>query len=386
MWMDTKPEVKGANRRQTNTIQHVLNGLLLFTGDMRHLDKYMQDKLFVLQLAVGALRGVTMVILANNPLSGALILIALYWTSPWMSLLGALGVLASMLTALIIGQDSAEVTAGVHGYNGMLVALLMGALSSAGDWYWWLLVPACLGSATCVFLYSSLSSVLDRWDLPVSVFPFNTVIILYLLCTGPNNPYFPHYPSLPPGTLDPNDTDLVPAEVMRGVVLGVGQIYACEELGPSFLILGAVLLYSPLLLLHALLGSAIGILAGLSMAVRHECLYSGLLGFNGALGCMSIGGLCFIFNWRTHLLAIACAFFSSYVDIALGNLLGTVGLSASSWASTIIITLMLLLTGSLATYRIPSDQVMAPEHNRSFRLSWKSGKVTEVESTDVGCG
>lgn len=62
-------------------------------------------KLFVLQLAVWGLRGVTRVILANNPLSGALILAALYWASPWQALLGTLGVLTSTLTAIMIGQD-----------------------------------------------------------------------------------------------------------------------------------------------------------------------------------------------------------------------------------------------------------------------------------------
>lgn len=63
------------------------------------------DKLFVLQLAVWGLRGVTRVILANNPLSGALVLAALYWASPWQGLLGTVGILASTLTAVIIGQD-----------------------------------------------------------------------------------------------------------------------------------------------------------------------------------------------------------------------------------------------------------------------------------------
>lgn len=63
------------------------------------------EKWFVLQLVVWGLRGVARVILANNPLSGALILAALYWASPWQGLLGSLGVLASTLTAVIIGQD-----------------------------------------------------------------------------------------------------------------------------------------------------------------------------------------------------------------------------------------------------------------------------------------
>ena len=51
-------------------------------------------------------------------------------------------------------------------------------------------------------------------------------------------------------------------QLLQGVPLGVGQIYACDALGPSLLILGAVLIYSPLLGGHALLGSGLGTLAG----------------------------------------------------------------------------------------------------------------------------
>lgn len=63
------------------------------------------DKLFALQLAVWVLRGVSNVAFANNPLSGALILAALCWDSPWHCLLGTLGVLTSTITAVILGQD-----------------------------------------------------------------------------------------------------------------------------------------------------------------------------------------------------------------------------------------------------------------------------------------
>uniref|UniRef100_UPI0037E8695D urea transporter 1 n=1 Tax=Semicossyphus pulcher TaxID=241346 RepID=UPI0037E8695D len=383
MWMDTKTEAVEASRSRSSLSQRVWNALLLCTGDMEHLDKYMKDKFIVLQLVVCCLRGVTRVTLANNPLSGALILAALYWASPWQGLLGTLGVLASTLTAVIIGQDSAEISGGLHGFNSMLVSLLMGVFSSAGDWYWWLLLPICLGSAASVFLYSGLSSVLDRWDLPVAVFPFNIIIVLYLLCTGPDHPYFPHHPAIPAGVLNPNDTTLVAVELIRGIPLGVGQIFACAAVGPSLIILGAILLYSPLLAIHALLGSAIGTLAGLSMVVRHDSLYSGLSGFNGALGCMAVGGLFFTFSWRTHLFAITSAFLSAYADIALSKLLGSVGLPACSWAATLIATLMLLLTGSLAAYRIPIGQVMAPEQNLQSRSQWDAGNTAERESTDV---
>ncbi|XP_033839239.2 urea transporter 1 [Periophthalmus magnuspinnatus] len=354
-------------------------------GDMLWLDKLVQDWWWGLQLLIWGLRGVTRVILANNPLSGLLILAALLWASPWQALLGIVGVLCSTLTAIITGQDRSEVCGGLHGYNGMLVSLLMGVFSSSRDWYWPLLLPVCLGSVTCVLLFSSLSSLLDRWDLPVAVFPFNMTILLFLLCTGPQHPYFPRHWSVPPGARDMNATQLNVLQVLRGIPLGVGQIYACSALGPSLLILGAVLLYSPILAVHALLGSAIGTLAGLSMAVSQSCLYSGLSGFNGALGCMAVGGLFFTFSWRTHLFAISSAFFSAYMDIALSNLLGTVGLPACSWAATIVATLMMLMTGTLKAYRIPIGHVQSPEQNLRSCNQWEAGSPTDRdrESTDV---
>lgn len=379
MWMDTKADAGDSRTKRSGWVQKVL----LCTGDMPHLDKLMQDRWWVLQLFLWVLRGVARVILANNPLSGLLILGALLWASPWQGLLGTVGVFCSTLTAVITGQDKAEVSAGLHGFNGMLVSLLMGEFSSAGDWYWTLLLPVCLGSATCVLVFSSLSPLLDRWDLPVAVFPFNITIALFLLCTSPGHPYFPRHWAVPPGAVQVNATQLNALQVFQGIPLGVGQIFACGSLGPSLLIVGAVLLYSPLLAVHALLGSAIGTLAGLSMGVRHMSLYTGLSGFNGALGCMAVGGLFFTFSWRTHLFSIASAFFSAYMDIALANLLGTVGLPACSWAATIVATLMLLMNGSLKPYRIPIGQVRSPEQNLRSHSQWKAGSPTDQDSTDV---
>lgn len=66
-----------------------------------------------------------------------------------------------------------------------------------------------------VFLYSCMASVLDRWDVPVGVFPFNITATLYLLCTGPDNPYFPHHRTSPLGVLEPNGTKLAVQEVLR---------------------------------------------------------------------------------------------------------------------------------------------------------------------------
>ncbi|XP_060789939.1 urea transporter 2 [Neoarius graeffei] len=331
--------------------QHLIQKLLYCTGEMDRFHKYMQDQAFLMQLLEWLLRGVSGVIMLNNPLSGALILTALSIASPWQALLGGVGLLSSTVMAILIGEERAAVSSGEHGYNGMLVALLISVSSSAGDWYWWLLLPASLAGATTTLVHSGLTAVLDRWNLPVSVFPFNTVLLLYLACTGIENPYYPNHPVLPQvATQSINSTNLNIPQLMQGALLGVGQVYACDALGSSIVILVAVLLYSPVLAFHALLGSSLGVLAGLSVAVQHDALYTGLASFNGTLGCMAFGGLLFTLSWRTHIFAIICAFLSSYAHFALSNLLANVGLPASSWASTLTISLLLLVSEPLTCH------------------------------------
>ncbi|XP_062849660.1 urea transporter 2 [Trichomycterus rosablanca] len=355
--------VEKPSERPKDVWQRVSQKLLYCTGEMEHFHTSMQDQAFAVQLLEWTLRGVSGVIMVNNPVSGALILVALSVASPWQGLLGSLGLLSSTVTAILIGENRADISMGVHGYNGMLVALLIGVFSSAGDWYWWLLLPACISGATTTFVSSGIVTVLERWDLPVSAFPFNTVLLLYLACIGTDNIFYPNHPVLPLGSPHGiNYTQLNIPQLLQGVVLGVGQIYACEALGSTLVILAAVLLYSPVLALHALLGSGIGILAGLSVAVQPDALYTGLAGFNGALGCMAIGGFFFTLSWKTHSLSIICAFLSSFADIALSNLLAHVGLPASSWASTLTITLMLLVKGrAISSYRITNRQDNLPE-------------------------
>lgn len=85
-----------------------------------------------------------------------------------------------------------------------------------------------------VFLSSGLSSLLDRWDLPVAVFPFNIVIVLYLLCTGPDSPYFPHHQATPPGALEPNGTALIAEEVHRDPMMNEKACFKSNKGGGCY--------------------------------------------------------------------------------------------------------------------------------------------------------
>uniref|UniRef100_A0A8C4RQ64 Uncharacterized protein n=1 Tax=Erpetoichthys calabaricus TaxID=27687 RepID=A0A8C4RQ64_ERPCA len=248
---------------------------LMITGSMRGLDKN-----FVVQLLEWNLRGVSQVIMANNPLSGALILGALVLSSPWLTLAASVGLLSSTLTTIITGQESELYSQGLHGM-----------FSAKGDWFWWLLIPCCLAAVSCTIIYGSLISLFEPMNLPLSVFPFNTILLLCLAATRPHHRFFPHVPTVP--------TNVYLCQV---IPLGVSQVFACDSLLSSFIIMLAITLFSPLVCLHALLGSITGMNAG--KEVQLEDPYSGLTGFNGALSSITIVES-FDTNWRTHLFSVA---------------------------------------------------------------------------------
>ncbi|OWK01614.1 SLC14A2, partial [Cervus elaphus hippelaphus] len=145
----------------------------------------------VFQFLDWVLRGTSQVMFVNNPLSGILIVLGLFIQNPWWAISGCLGTVVSTLTALILSQDKSAIAAGLHGYNGVLVGLLMAVFSDKGDYFWWLLLPVIVMSMSCPILSSALGTIFSKWDLPVFTLPFNIAVTLYLAATGHYNLFFP---------------------------------------------------------------------------------------------------------------------------------------------------------------------------------------------------
>lgn len=155
----------------------------------------------LIQLLEWMFRGVAQVMFVNNPLSGLLITASLFLHNPWWALNGVLGTFVSTVSAIMLGQNRSDgilliliwprkrkfflsftytswgytfvsfhtvlfsqivshltvfcthvgdichihlreaISAGLYGYNGTLVGLLMAVFSAKGSWYWWLLLP-----------------------------------------------------------------------------------------------------------------------------------------------------------------------------------------------------------------------------------------------------
>ncbi|XP_023063394.1 urea transporter 1 isoform X2 [Piliocolobus tephrosceles] len=315
------------------------------TGDMKELANWLKDKPVVLQFIDWILRGISQVVFVNNPISGILILVGLLFQNPWWALTGWLGTVVSTLMALLLSQDR-------------------------GDYFWWLLLPVCAMSMTCPIFSSALNAILSKWDLPVFTLPFNMALSMYLSATGHYNPFFPGK-LVTPVTTAPNISwsDLSALELLKSIPVGVGQIYGCDNLWTGGIFLGAILLSSPLMCLHAAIGSLLGTAAGLSLSAPFEDIYSGLWGFNSSLACIAMGGMFVALTWQTHLLALGCALFTAYLGVGMANVMARIGLPACTWPFCLATLLFLMMTTKNSSiYKMPLSKVTYPEENRIFYL------------------
>ncbi|XP_043934135.1 urea transporter 2-like [Protopterus annectens] len=356
---------------------NILNkGVAYVDGDMEEFGKWIKGKPVIFQFIDWFLRGTAQVMFVNNPLSGLIIIAGLLVQNRWWAITGCIGTAVSTLVALLLSQDRSAIAAGLHGYNGILVGLLMAVFSAKGDWYWWLILPVVVMSAVCPILTSGLASINSKWDLPVFTLPFNTAVCLHIAATGHFNNFFPtivfqRLSSVPNITWSELNVPLL----LRAIPVGVGQVYGCDNPWTGGIFIVALFISSPIICLHSVIGSTAGVLAGLSLSSPFDKIYNGLWGYNSVLACIAVGGMFYALTWQTHLLAIACAFFCAYLGEALAQMMSVFGLPSCTWPFCLSALLFLLLTtNNKAIYKLPLSKVTYPEANRKYYMEMKKIK------------
>ncbi|TRY95888.1 hypothetical protein DNTS_021410 [Danionella cerebrum] len=319
----------------------LIHWLSFISGDMTVFAEWMKGQFILLQILDWVLRGAAQVMFVNNPLSGLIIFAGLLLQNRWWALNGFVGTLFATISALILCQNRGAIAAGLYGYNGILVGLLMAVFSDAGDWYWWLILPN---------IFIALASINSRWDLPVFTLPFNILVCLHMVATGHYNHHFPQI-LIQPQTAMENLTwsELNYAKLFCSVPVGIGQVYGCDN--PW---------------------------TGLALAAPFGNIYMGLWGYNCVLACIAIGGMFYALTWQTHLLAVACAFFCAYLGSAIANVMSNFGLPACTWPFCLsALTFLLITTETKHIHKLPLAKVTYPEKNLIHY--WKMKKEERID-------
>ncbi|XP_034566073.1 urea transporter 2-like [Notolabrus celidotus] len=338
----------------------LLRAIGLVTGDMKLCKEWVKRQVLPIQLLDRIFRGVAQVMFVNNPLSGLLITAGLFLQNPWWALNGLLGTLSSTVSAMLLGQNREAISVGLHGYNGTLVGMLMAVFSAKGSWYWWLLLPNIFMSMLCPVVSSALSSVASKWDLPIFTLPFNILVCVHIAATGTNHLYFPEVDFQPNHKLYPSHDStqsLNISQLFLSVPVGVGQVYGCDSPWTGGLILLALLLSSPAICFHALLGSAAGMLSGVF----------------------------YVLTWQTHILAVTCALFCAYMTAAISKLMSVLALPACTWPFCLSTLIFLLISSEIrAICRLPLSVVSYPEENRRYQRRLEASEKAQQSQQSGG--
>lgn len=252
------------------------------------------------------LRSVGQVIFINNPLSGALLLLAFLLESPWMALSAVVGTVGANLTSRSLRLARGLRHQGIHGFNGVLVgcaaAVLGRSAAPASDGLWLLMVL--LGSAATTLMVEGWSRVFHRRGaLPPLTLPFCLVSWGLLALAGA----LPLAPADPAPMLSSEAMAAPLQALLLGLPRSFGQVFLCSGLGSGALVLLATALASPLAAGLGLLGALAAMLPALAQGAPSAALAQGLWGYNGVLVAIAIGGIFHAPGRRSLLLALGGA-------------------------------------------------------------------------------
>lgn len=228
--------------------------------------------------ASALLNGYSQMLLQRQRLCGLLCLLAIAWDSS-LALGGALlGGAASWLTAVLRHYAPGDRDAGLYGYNGALLGLLLGS-QLAWSALLALLIVASAGLSS-LLLHRWLHHHRQRLHLGLAPYSAPFVLLAWLLLALAAL-LQPPGPPPAPGAHGPEDLALA-------VLRGVSQIVLIDNPVSGLLILLGLGLASRAAALWALTGSALSL--GLALALGHTApALHGLIGCNGALVAVALG-------------------------------------------------------------------------------------------------
>ncbi len=277
------------------------------------------------------------VLFARRPAVGALVMAATF-VVPEVGAIGLLGVVLASGLALALGLDKESVRTGVLGYNALLVFLLVGALLDRSPAFWGL--SAVLALAV-VLVHVALSGAMGyHFRLPVLSLPFVIVGWLALLAV----PYIrgmamvPKAPALAMAAL--------PGPALLDTFLrSLGAIFFQPHWTAGALVLLALLLWSRIAVVHALVGFAVAVFADQYLFSFPADFVHQYIGFNFIMTAVALGGIYYVPGPASMALAATGSLACGLVSVGLINLLQPVGLPVLALPFNATVLLILYALG-----------------------------------------
>lgn len=313
---------------------------------MMHMDHFQDDPKF--GLVDWLLRGVGQVVFQNNPLSGAVILLALFYNSWIYGSAAIFGVTISTLTAIGLKADRGLIKAGLFGFNGALVALCMIAFTSAD--FRTGAIPSPLmtvyiafGAALSTIVTQSMATLLAPHRVAPLTGPFVLVgwLFLFAVLKFANIEAGPLEKPVSPEDYEALENYTLPTWYM-GIGNAIGQIFFQDNWISGYIIILGIAIHSRIGAGMALIGAAVAAATAVISGAPEGAIRDGLFGYNAALTAVALGGFFLALNWASFLYAIFGSIVSTWLWASVAIFLGPIGMPVLT-STFVLVTWMMLL-------------------------------------------
>ncbi len=214
------------------------------------------------------LRGTGQVMFQNNPITGLLFLVGIFYNSRLLGACALIGLVSSTLAARLLGIDRSLIGAGLFGFNGVLVGI---GLAFFLEFEPYLVAYIVLGGIVSTVLMAALANLLSPWDMPALTAPFVLttwmfIFVVYqfdlvrpteLIVPATPDPAAPIQTELRPLPEGAAGGGLTATNLGEAFFRGIGEVMFEDNLVTGVVFLAAIAVNSRIAALMAALGSAV---------------------------------------------------------------------------------------------------------------------------------
>jgi urea transporter len=302
------------------------------------------------------LRGIAQVVFQNNPLSGAVILAAIFYNSWIYGVAGLFGTTISTATALFFKADKGWIKDGLYGFNGALIAIALVAYTSPNfttgnppNLHLCIYIVICAAFTSMLMpAFAALLGphkvpqltmpfVLATWFFLGALLQFSTIDVSHALkptspadFTGPK----PAYSSL---------------TWFYGITMGIAEIFFQDNWVTGILILIGIAINTRIGAFMALMGSTLAVAGAVFYGAHDDAIRDGLFGYNATLTAIALGGMFYVLNLPAFIYTVIGVLVTARVWASLGIFLEPSGMPVLTSAFVFVTWLMLLAKDGFAS-------------------------------------
>ncbi|CAH9017661.1 urea transporter [Candidatus Nitrosacidococcus sp. I8] len=309
------------------------------------------------------LRGISQVVLQNNPVSGLMILVGLFIASKIAGIATVVGVIISTLTAVLLKVDKSFIQNGLFGFNGVLAGIGISSYASSHhllmDHTLWLHIIIATSLSTLVMV--RLSRFFTPWNLPALTMPFILCTWLFVSVIGNINSL---NPIAAPSYHSISEASYTIKTWYIGVSKGFSEIFLQDSTIAGYLILLGILINSRINAILALASALLSIATGIVFGVSEESIQLGLHSYNPILTSIALGGLFIHLTKFSFIYTLLGTIITTWISFALNIILQHLGLPIYTLPFVIVTWLMLLVAMDVKSLKyISPSEATTPEEN-----------------------